>query len=48
MVTTSDPYFEYFEGYLELVEDDASIFHHISTLEPTPERESVSPELLLY
>ena len=48
MVTTSDPYFEYFDGYLELVEDDASLFHHISTLEPTLEREAVSPELLWY
>ena len=48
MVTPLDPYFEHFDGYLELVEDDASLFRDISTLEPTLEQEPVSPELLWY
>ncbi len=45
MVTPSD-YFGHFDGYLELVEDDASLFRDISTREPTPEQKPVSPELL--
>ena len=48
MVTPSDPYFEHFDGYLELVEDDTSLFRDMSTREPTPEQEPVSPELLWY
>ncbi len=48
MVTPSDPYFEHFDGCLELVEDDAGLFRDMSTREPTPEQESVSPELLWY
>ncbi len=48
IVAPSDLYFKHFDGYLELVEDDASVVRNISTLEPTPEQESVSPELLLY
>ena len=48
MVTPSDPYFEHFDGYLELVEDDSSLFHDTSAVGPTLEREPVSPELLWY
>ncbi len=48
MVTPSDPYFDHFDGYLEFVEDDASLFRDISIREPTPEQEPVSPEFLLY
>ncbi len=48
MVTPSDPYFKHFDGYLELVEDDTSLFRDMSTREPTPEQEPVSPELLWY
>ncbi len=48
MVTPSDAYFEHFDGYLELVADDASLFRDISTIEPTLEQEPVSPELLWY
>ncbi len=48
MVTPSDPYFEHFDGYLELVEDDTSLFCDMSTREPTLEQEPVSPELLWY
>ena len=48
MVTPSDPYFEHFDDYLELVEDDVSLFCDISTLGPTPEQEPVSPKLLWY
>ncbi len=32
MVTPLDPYFEHFDGYLELVEEDFSLFHDRSTL----------------
>ncbi len=48
MVTQSDPYYEHFDGYLELVEDDAGLFRYTSTREPTPEQEPVLPELLWY
>ena len=48
MVTPSDPYFEHFDGYLELVDDDSSLFRDTSALGPTPEQEPVSPELLWY
>ena len=48
MVTRSDPYLEHFDGYLELVEDDSSLFRDISALGPTPEQELISPELLWY
>ncbi len=37
MVTPSDPYFEHFDGYLELVEDDSSLFRDTSALGPTLE-----------
>ncbi len=40
MVTPSDPYYEHFDGYLELVEDDASLFCNISTQGPTPEQDA--------
>ncbi len=48
MVTPSNPYFEHFDGYLELVEDDSSHFRDTSTLGPILEQEPVSPELLWY
>ena len=32
MVTPSNPYLEYFDGYLDLVEDDFSLFRIESTL----------------
>ncbi len=48
MVTPSDPYFEHFDGYLELVEDDSSLFRDTSALGPTPEQKSLPPELLWY
>ncbi len=46
MVIPSDPYLEQFDGYLELVEDDTSLFHDTPVLGPTPEQEPISPELL--
>ncbi len=48
MVTPSDPYFEHFDGYFELVEDNPSLFRDISTLWPTPGQEPILPELLWY
>ncbi len=48
MVTPLDPYFEHFDGYLELVEYDASLFRDISTQGPILEQEPISPELLWY
>ncbi len=48
MVTPSCRYLEHFDGDLEWVEDDASLFRYISTLEPTPEQEPILPELLWY
>ncbi len=48
MVTPSDPYLEHFGGYLELVEDDFSLFCDTSALGPIPEQEPVFPELLWY
>ncbi len=48
MVTPLDPYFEHFDGYLKLVEDDASLFRDMSTRGLTPEQEPVSPELFWY
>ncbi len=46
MVTPSERYLEHFDGYLELVEDDSSLFRDTSALEPTQEQKPVSPELL--
>ncbi len=48
MVTQSDPYLEYFDGYIELVKDDSSLFRDTSALGPTLEQEPVLPELLWY
>ncbi len=48
MVTPSDPYLQHFHGYLELVEDDSSLFRDTSALGPMPAEEPVSPELLWY
>ncbi len=48
MVIPSDPYLDHFDGYLELVEDDTSLFHDIPALEPTSEQKPISPELLWY
>ncbi len=48
MVTPSDPYSDHFDGYLELVEDDTSLFHDIPALEPTLEQQPSPPELLWY
>ncbi len=47
-VTPSDPYLDHVDGYLELVEDDSSLFHDIPVPVPTPEQEPISPELLWY
>ncbi len=48
MVTPLDPYLEHFDGYLELVENDTSLFRDIPSLKPTPEQEPILPELLWY
>ncbi len=48
LVIPLDPYIEHFDGYLELVEDDSSLFRDILALGPIPEQEPVSPELLWY
>ena len=48
MVTPSDPYFEHFNGYHELVENDSSLFRDTSALGRTPEQGPISPELLSY
>ncbi len=48
LVIPSDPYLEHFDGYLELVEDDSSLFGDQPTLVATPEQEPISPELLWY
>ncbi len=48
MVIPSDAYLEHFVCYLELVEDDSSLFRDTSALGPTPEQEPISPELLWY
>ncbi len=45
MVIPLDPYLEHFDGYLELVEDDTSLFHDTPTLGPTPKKEPILPEL---
>ncbi len=48
IITPSDPYLEHFDGYLELVEHDSSLFRDTSAMGPTPEQEPVSSELLWY
>ncbi len=48
MVIPSDPYLEHFDGYLELMEDDSSLFCDTPALGPTPEQEPVSHKLLWY
>ncbi len=48
MVIPSDPYLEHFDDYLQLVEDDTSLFRDTPPLEPTPEQKPVSLELLWY
>ena len=40
VLTPLDPYLEYSDGYLELVEDDSSLFRDIPALVPTPEQDS--------
>ena len=48
MVTPLDPYYEHFDGCLELVEDDSGLFRDIPAPGPTLEQEPVPPELLWY
>ena len=46
MVIPLNPYLEHFGGYMELVEDDISLFPDTPALEPSPEQEPISPELV--
>ncbi len=48
MVIPSDPYLKHFDGYLESMDDDTSLFLDTPTLGPTPEQEPDSPKLLWY
>ncbi len=48
MATPSDPYMEHLDGYLELVEDDSSLFQDISVMVTTLEQEPILPELLWF
>ncbi len=47
-VSPSDPYMENFDGYLEQLEDDSSLFRDSPVLVPTPEQKPISSELLWY